>query len=161
MAVPPTDFVRCVQTVRPRTSRRDHTVRGAGHAWFLRRRRSTHSVYDRDVAQQQRTACDASHPSFTSHTSLFVGGARTGRALAPAPSSSDSLSSLGQRTHRRALAANSKLSTSDSVTSLRACLVKDSSTCGQCMLVTSAQGADLRSIAVYRTRPEVELCDSV
>jgi hypothetical protein len=75
-------------------------------------------------------------------TSLFVGGARTGRALAPAHSSSDSHSWLGQRTHRRAHAATSKLTTSGSVTSLRACLVKSSSACGQCMLGTGAQGAD-------------------
>jgi hypothetical protein len=132
-------------------------------SWFLRPASTTHvhGAHDREVAQGERPACDTSHPLLTSHTRLFVRHTSTGRALAPAHSSSDSLSSLGQRTHRRAYAATSKLSTSDSVTSLRACLVKDSSACGQCMLVTSAQGADqdLLSIAVlYRSRAASPAC---
>jgi hypothetical protein len=142
MAVPPTSFVIWVQTVHARTPRRVPTVAQYWPSWFLRRPSTTHRAHDGEVAEGKRTACETSLPLITSHTSLFVRRASTGRALAPAHSSSDSLSSLGQRTHRRAQAATSKLTTSDSGTSLRACLAKDTSTCGQCMLVTSAQGAD-------------------
>jgi hypothetical protein len=132
---------RCADSSSSTTETRSHCAR-YWPSWLLRRPRTTRGVHDREVAQGKRTACETFLPSITSHTSLFVRHASTDRALAPAHSSSDSLSWLGQRTHTRAHAATSKLSTSDSVTSLRACLVKDSSTCGQCMLVTSAQGAD-------------------
>jgi hypothetical protein len=140
---------RCADSSSSPTEMRSHCAR----YWpsrFLRPASTTHGVHDREVAQGERPACETSHPPITSHTSLFVRHASTDRALAPAPSSSDSHSLLGQCTHRRAYAATSKRSTSDSVTSLHACLVKDTSTCGQCMLVTSAQGADqdLLSIAV-------------
>jgi hypothetical protein len=127
---------RCADSLSSPTERRSHCAR-YWPSWFLRPASTTHGGHDRELAQGERTACDPSLPSVTSHTSLFVGGASTDRALAPAHSSL-----LGQRTHRRAHAATSKLSTSDSGTSLRACLVKDSSTCEQCMLLTSAQGGD-------------------
>jgi hypothetical protein len=162
MVAPPTLFVIGAQTVRPRpTEMRSHCARD-WPSWFLRRPRSTRGGHDREVAQGERTACDPSHPPLTSHTSLFVRHASTGRALAPAHSSSDSLSWLGQRTHRRAHAATSKLTTADRGTSWRACLVKSSSACGQCMLGTGAQGADqdLLSIAVgARARLRIQLAN--
>jgi hypothetical protein len=114
MAVPPTVFVIWVQTVRPHlTEMRSHCAR-YWPSCCLRRARTTRGVHDREVAPGKRTACETSLPSITSHTSLFVGGASTGRALAPAPSSSNSLISLGQRTHRRAHAAISEIRTSNS-----------------------------------------------
>jgi hypothetical protein len=148
MVAPPTSFVIWVQPVRARTPRRVPTVRGTGRRGFLGDRGAltvgTTGRWHGGNDQRVRFLTLPAPPTRT----MFVRRA-TGRALAPAPSSSDSLSSLGQRTHRRAHAATSKLSTSDSGTSLHACLVKDTSTCGQCMLVTSAQGADqdLLSIA--------------
>jgi hypothetical protein len=66
-------------------------------------------------------------------------------------SSSDSQRSLGQRTHTRAHAAISEMRTSNSHSCLRACLVKESSSCEQCMLLTSAQGSRYRCQSATRT----------
>jgi hypothetical protein len=140
-------------TVRPRSPTRVPTVRGTGGRGFRGERVPltvcTTGRWRRGSEQRVRLLTLPAPPTRVQICSSTVHGLVVLWHLrAHSESSSDSHWGLGQRMHTRAhaatMASELELTTANGLSCLRACLVKSSSTCGQCMLGTGAhdQGDD-------------------